>query len=76
MGLVITFVHLLRFLDEHPAVSLFRDYLRIKSVQPDPDYAGCVEFLTRQVNRLGLDHHVTELVPGKPIFIMTWWRGY
>ena len=24
--------------DEHPATSLFREYLRIKSVQPDPDY--------------------------------------
>ena len=23
---------------EHPATTLFRDYLRIKSVQPDPDY--------------------------------------
>ena len=24
--------------NEHPATTLFRDYLRIKSVQPDPDY--------------------------------------
>ena len=57
---------------EHPAVTLFRDYIRIKSVQPDPDYVGCVEFLKVQANRLGLDYHVTEMVPGKPIFIMTW----
>ena len=28
--------------DEHPATSLFREYLRIKSVQPDPDYGKYV----------------------------------
>ena len=60
------------FAGEHPAVTLFRDYIRIKSVQPDPDYPSCVDFLTRQAARLGLDFHVTEMVPGKPIFIMTW----
>lgn len=58
--------------DEHPAVTLFRDYLRIKSVQPDPDYPACIEFLKKQSDRLGLEYHVTEMVPGKPIFIMTW----
>ena len=49
-----------------------REYLRIKSVQPDPDYDSCNEFLTRQAQRLGLDYHITEMVKGKPIFIMTW----
>ena len=57
---------------EDPAVTLFRDYLRIKSVQPDPDYDSCMAFLKKQANRLGLDHHITEMVKGKPIFIMTW----
>ena len=27
--------------DEHPAVSLFREYLRIETVHPDPDYGKC-----------------------------------
>ena len=58
--------------DEHRAVTYFREYLRIKSVQPEPDYDGCLQFLTRHASRLGLDYHVTELVAGKPIFIMTW----
>lgn len=31
--------------EEHPSVSLFREYLRIKSVQPDPDYNGTNKFL-------------------------------
>jgi acetylornithine deacetylase/succinyl-diaminopimelate desuccinylase-like protein len=58
--------------DEDPAVTLFRDYLRIKSVQPDPDYDSCLVFLRNQADRLGLKHHTTEMVKGKPIFIMTW----
>ncbi len=51
--------------DEHPAVSLFREYLRIKTVQPDPDYAGSNAFLERQAARLGLPHRIVEMVPGK-----------
>ena len=57
---------------EDPAVTLLRDYCRIKSVQPNPDYQGCVEFLEAQAERLGLEFFVKELVPGKPIFVMTW----
>ena len=48
--------------EEHPAVTLFRQYLRIKSVQPDPDYDSCLVFLRNQAERLGLDHHTTEMV--------------
>ena len=57
---------------EDPAVTLFRDYLRIKSVHPDPDYDSCLVFLRKQAERLKLKHHTTEMVKGKPIFIMTW----
>ena len=53
-------------------MTLFREYLRIKSVHPNPDYASCVEFLTRQAARLGLEYHVTDICPGNPVFIMTW----
>lgn len=58
--------------DEHPAVTLFRDYLRIKSVQPNPDNQGCVDFLKVQAEKIGLPMRILELVPGKPIVIMTW----
>lgn len=58
--------------EEDPAVTLFRDYLRIKSVQPDPDYDSCLVFLKKQAERLELKYHITEMVKGKPIFIMTW----
>ena len=32
---------------EHPAVTSFREYIRIKSVHPTPDYDGCLDFLKR-----------------------------
>ena len=48
--------------EEDPAVTLFRQYLRIKSVQPDPDYESCLVFLRNQAERLGLEHHTTEMV--------------
>ena len=48
--------------EEDPAVTLFRQYLRIKSVQPDPDYDSCLVFLRNQAERLGLEHHTTEMV--------------
>jgi len=48
--------------EEHSAVTLFREYLRIKSVHPEPDYDGCLVFLRKQADRLGLPHKTTEMV--------------
>ncbi|XP_063867714.1 aminoacylase-1-like isoform X4 [Scylla paramamosain] len=56
---------------EHTAVTTFREYIRIKTVQPDPDYETCSKFLKRQGEELGAKVHVMECVPGKPIIIMT-----
>jgi len=58
--------------NEHPSTSLFREYVRIKTVQPKPDYPKAMEFLTKQARHLGLPYWTTECVPGKPIFVMTW----
>ncbi len=58
--------------DEHPAVTLFREYVRIKTVQPRPDYKTCTAFLKRQAKDLDLPFSVYEMVKGKPICIMTW----
>jgi len=57
---------------EDPAVTLFREYVRIESVQPNPDYEGCIRFLSAQAEILDLPYQVLECVAGKPIFIMTW----
>jgi Na+/H+-translocating membrane pyrophosphatase len=38
---------------EHPAVTRFREYLRINTMQPKPDYKKCVDFLADQASELG-----------------------
>jgi len=58
--------------EENPSVSLFREYLRIESVQPNPDYDSCLVFLRKQAEEIGLPHKTVYMVPGKPIFLMTW----
>ena len=57
---------------ENPATTLFRDYVRIPSVQPNPDYQQVIDFLVEQAKSLGLPYRSHECVPGKPILIMTW----
>ena len=39
---------------EDPSVTLFREYVRIESVQPNPDYEGVVRFLSAQAEILDL----------------------
>ncbi|XP_014369383.2 aminoacylase-1 [Papilio machaon] len=56
----------------NPAVANFVEYLRIPSVQPNIDYDECVNFLKRQANEIGLDFKVYEVVPQKPIVVLTW----
>nr|CAD7589794.1 unnamed protein product [Timema genevievae] len=59
---------------EDDAVSNFREYLRIPSVQPNVNYDECVSFLRRQASSLGLPIQVYHVVEGKPIVVITW-RG-
>ncbi|KAJ2325328.1 adenylate cyclase [Coemansia sp. RSA 2702] len=54
------------------SVERFIEYLRIKTVQPDPDYAGCRAFLERQAGELGLEFWAKEYVAGKPVVVLTW----
>ncbi|XP_063227654.1 aminoacylase-1-like [Bacillus rossius redtenbacheri] len=61
-------------LKENPAVTNFREYLKISSVHPDVDYSGCVEFLQRQADSLDLPLAIYHVVPKKPIVVLTW-RG-
>lgn len=57
---------------EDPSVSLFREFIKVESVQPNPDYDGCIKFLSAQAEILDLPYQVVECVAGKPIFVMTW----
>ncbi|GMS96279.1 hypothetical protein PENTCL1PPCAC_18454, partial [Pristionchus entomophagus] len=56
---------------EDIAVSKFREYLRINTEQPTPDYYGCQKFLYALADELGIARTSHEVVAGKPIVIMT-----
>ena len=57
---------------ENPSTTLFREYVRIPSVHPDPDYEEVVSFLVKQADSAGLDWRRYELSPGKPILVISW----
>uniref|UniRef100_A0A8C6TDZ3 N-acyl-aliphatic-L-amino acid amidohydrolase n=1 Tax=Neogobius melanostomus TaxID=47308 RepID=A0A8C6TDZ3_9GOBI len=57
---------------EHPSVSLFRQYLRLRTVHPEPDYDAALKFLDRIANELELPVKKIEVFPGRVVTIMTW----
>ncbi|XP_022177265.1 aminoacylase-1A-like isoform X2 [Myzus persicae] len=57
---------------EHESVTIFREYLRIPTVQPNVNYNECIKFLERQAQRLGLPLKVFYMTPEKPVVIITW----
>lgn len=57
---------------EDPAVTNFREYLRFKTVEPEPDYDGAISFLKRMAGEMGLPVQCVEVHPGKTIVIITW----
>ncbi|KAG8436114.1 hypothetical protein GDO86_007284 [Hymenochirus boettgeri] len=59
-------------MSEDPATRLFQQYLKIRTVQPDPDYDGAVQFLVQAAEDIGLEIKKLELAPGRVILILTW----
>ncbi|XP_075039908.1 aminoacylase-1-like isoform X2 [Mixophyes fleayi] len=57
---------------DNPSTARFQEYLRIRSVQPDPDYDGIVRFLFKMAKEIGLESKKLEFSPGKTIVILTW----
>ncbi|CAL8253884.1 unnamed protein product [Gadus morhua 'NCC'] len=57
---------------EDPSVSLFREYLRLKTVHPEPDYDAALRFLDRIAEELDLPMKKIELFPRRVLSIMTW----
>ncbi|RKP39517.1 aminoacylase-1 isoform a [Dimargaris cristalligena] len=55
-----------------PSVDRFQQYLRIKTVQPDPDYSTCTQFLLQQAAELDLAVQTYEMAPDRPIVILSW----
>ncbi|KAJ3602019.1 hypothetical protein NHX12_029779 [Muraenolepis orangiensis] len=57
---------------EDPSVSLFREYLRLKTVHPEPDYDAALRFLDRIAEELDLPVKKIEVFPRRVVTIMTW----
>jgi len=57
---------------EHPAVTRFREYVRIKTLQPNPDYESAVSWFQVQAKSLGLPIQVVRLSSGFPVVVITW----
>ncbi|SPP81199.1 aminoacylase-1-like [Drosophila guanche] len=59
--------------ESNEEIAIFREYLRIPTVQPDVDYTACVEFLRRQAGSLNLPVDVVyPALPSKPAVIIKW----
>ena len=59
-------------------VTRFREYIRINTMQPDPDYVAAAEFIRKYGEELGLEYSQCAPVEGKPCIVLTWkvwdWR--
>uniref|UniRef100_A0A1I8BS11 M20_dimer domain-containing protein n=1 Tax=Meloidogyne hapla TaxID=6305 RepID=A0A1I8BS11_MELHA len=56
---------------ENIAVTKFREFLRINTEQPKPDYYGCKDFLFNYAKELNITPWAYECVDGKPFIGMT-----
>ncbi|XP_066909257.1 aminoacylase-1 [Halyomorpha halys] len=53
------------------AIVNFRNYLKIKSVHPEPDYDGCVNFLKKVADEYGFQTTVFRLDDKRPVLIIS-----
>lgn len=58
--------------DDQAIVARFQEYLRINTVQPNPDYYKAVDFIISQAKPLSLESQTIELVKGKPLLLLKW----
>jgi hypothetical protein len=56
---------------EHIAVTNFRTYLRIKTVQPKPDYESCTAFLKKMAEELDLGVKIFEVSETTFLYIIS-----
>lgn len=57
---------------DNDSINNFRNYLKIASVHPNVNYDECVKFLLKQSQSLNLASKIIEVVPLKPIVVLTW----
>ncbi|EDW03378.1 GH11206 [Drosophila grimshawi] len=59
--------------ESNEEIQYFREYLRIPSVHPNPNYAPCLEFLRRQATQLELPIAVYyPLDAANPVAVISW----
>ncbi|KAF2364875.1 N-acyl-L-amino-acid amidohydrolase [Trinorchestia longiramus] len=57
---------------EHPSVTKLKEYIRINTAHPNPDYEPCVKWLEKQAKNAGGDKiKVVECAPGKPAVVVS-----
>lgn len=57
---------------EKDEVKRFREYLKLNTAQPTPDYDSAVGFISSEAKDIGLNVQVLELVKAKPLVLLTW----
>ncbi|XP_074645722.1 aminoacylase-1-like isoform X1 [Tubulanus polymorphus] len=57
---------------EDQAVTNFREYLRCKTVHPNPDYESAVIFLQKMARELDLPCSIIYVTGKEPVVIITW----
>lgn len=53
-------------------VTRFREYIRVNTMQPNPDYKAAEEFIHKYGDELGLEFSSHECITGKPCIVLTW----
>ncbi|CAI5449067.1 unnamed protein product [Caenorhabditis angaria] len=56
---------------ENIGVTRFREYLRVNTEQPNPDYVACRDFLFKYADELGIQRRAVETAPNTFFVIMT-----
>ncbi|CAH1395708.1 unnamed protein product [Nezara viridula] len=52
-------------------INIFREYLKIRSVHPDPDYDACVDFVKNKADEYGFKTQIFPLDEKRPVLIVT-----
>ncbi|EXB44366.1 hypothetical protein L484_020178 [Morus notabilis] len=55
-------------------ITRFRNYLRINTAHPNPDYSSAVSYLLSEANLLGLHSQILHFTPSKskPLLLLSW----
>lgn len=56
---------------EEQEVELFKEFLRINTMHPNPDLGACVSWLRKRADELGMSIEVVEFVEGLPVVVTT-----